>query len=314
MSRTLKSQYIEKKRMLIEQKVRAANKQLLRENYAAKLIMEAMDENDLKVATQIINKLRKMKKQGLDELDSGISAAEADINKYLSGGNVQKAKQKLMSMVGFSNPLVKIMTLANALETGFKQIPTIIKNSLDEEQLQDPSKSILDVLNDENKKNVLVKNIRKALAPQGIFGTFGKIPYVKTDALSVQIVSCPLGKLLSLVKVIESGPKSADISKDIKDIANSGNGPESREPEGGNPAKETTGSAIAGNAGKSTTGTRPATGEGEAPPPAEAAGSGNTGKLSNDDVMKLAQSIKVGNNDDIIAALHALNDKGHLKK
>ncbi len=307
MSRTLKSQYVEKKRTLIEQKVRAANRQLLRENAAAQLIMEAMDENDLKVATQIINKLRKMKKQGLDELDSAISLAEADINKYLSGGNIQKAKQKLMSMVGFSNPLVKIMTLANALEAGFKQIPTIVKNSIDEDKL-DEDKTILDVLNDENKRNVLVKNIRKALAPQGIFGTFGKIPYVKTDALSLQIVSSiKLGQLLNLIKVVESGPKSADISKDIKNIANGKNGSENREPEGSAPEKETSGTTDAGSSAKPTTSSKPASGD--QPAPAEKSGT----KLTDTEVVNLAKSIGVGNNDDIVSALKALNDKGHLK-
>lgn len=307
MSRTLKSQYVDKKRMLIEQKVRAANRQLLRENAAAQLIMEAMDENDLKVATQIINKLRKMKKQGLDELDSAISLAEADINKYLSGGNIQKAKQKLMSMVGFSNPLVKIMTLANALEAGFKQIPTIVKNSIDEDKL-DEDKTILDVLNDENKRNVLVKNIRKALAPQGIFGTFGKIPYVKTDALSLQIVSSiKLGQLLNLIKVVESGPKSADISKDIKNIANGKNGSENREPEGSAPEKETSGTTDAGSSAKPTTSSKPASGD--QPAPAEKSGT----KLTDTEVVNLAKSIGVGNNDDIVSALKALNDLGHLK-
>ncbi len=154
----------------------------------------------------------------------------------------------------------------------------------------------------------MVKNIRKALAPQGIFGTFGKIPYVKTDALSLQIVSSiKLGQLLNLIKVVESGPKSADISKDIKNIANGKNGSENREPEGSAPEKETSGTTDAGSSAKPTTSSKPASGD--QPAPAEKSGT----KLTDTEVVNLAKSIGVGNNDDIVSALKALNDLGHLK-
>jgi hypothetical protein len=64
--------YVEKRRVLIEQKVREGRSQLLRENIAANLIIEAMDEKDLDQASQIIDKLRSMKGKGLDALDRGI--------------------------------------------------------------------------------------------------------------------------------------------------------------------------------------------------------------------------------------------------
>lgn len=115
---------------MLNERVVILDRKMLNERHT-RLLVEALDDATLQTANNIINKLRKIKGKGLKSLDDSISEAENQLNKYTGGGVLSKALTKLKSVVGIDNPLVKFMTFANALENGFKQLPTIINNATD---------------------------------------------------------------------------------------------------------------------------------------------------------------------------------------
>lgn len=130
MTRTLKEQYVARRVTTLREKVRRADAQLLIENKAATLLIEAMSEDDLQKVSAIIDKLQKIKNPGkLPKLTAAIEQAEAEINKYTAGGPLTAAWTKLKGLVGVDNPIVKVTTFANALEKGFGQFPIILKNN-----------------------------------------------------------------------------------------------------------------------------------------------------------------------------------------
>ncbi|MFA6050910.1 MAG: hypothetical protein WC761_07020 [Candidatus Paceibacterota bacterium] len=301
--------YVEKRRVLIEQKVREGRSQLLRENIAANLIIEAMDEKDLDQASQIIDKLRSMKGKGLDALDRGIEQAESELNKYTAGGPISKAWSKMKGKMGIDNPLVKVMTMANALEQGFKQLPMILKNVVgsQEDLYKNSGKSIAELVPDETKQKIILKNIMKALSPSGVFGAFKKIPYVDMSALAPALLAVEIGDLAPLIKTITSGPSTQRIADDIKDTATAGGEAETKNTSQSEPAHGSSGTEGTSPT-KDTTKTTGSVKAGEAPgrpTPKET--------LSDEQVLKIARAINVSNDEDIVAALKLLNDKGHLK-
>ena len=308
MSRTLKSMYVEKRRVLIEQKVREGRSQLLRENIAANLIIEAMDEKDLDQASQIIDKLRSIKGKGLEVLNRGIEQAESDLNKYTAGGPIANAWSKMKGKLGIDNPLVKVMTMANALEQGFKQLPMILKNAINQEDLYKKSDmSIAELVPDGTKQKIILKNIMKAMSPSGVFGAFKKIPYVDMSALVPELLSIKIGDLAPLIKTITSGPSTQRIADDIKDTATAGGEAETKNTSQSEPAHGSSGTEGTSPT-KDTTKTTGSVKAGEAPgrpTPKET--------LSDEQVLKIARAINVSNDEDIVAALKLLNDKGHLK-
>jgi hypothetical protein len=206
--KTLKNKFHTK--TLAEMKVKAAEK----------IILEAMDENELKQATQIISKLTSLKGKGLLALDSAIEQAETEVNKFTSNDVIGAAGQKLAGLVGFRNPIVKALTFANALEKAFKQIPLIVKNNIQDAAGANKDKTIIAALGDDQKKLKIVKDsIVKALTPDGLFSVFKTMPYVATDLVINDIVgNINIGDLLSLSQKIEAGPKTDSIaqSDDIK--------------------------------------------------------------------------------------------------
>lgn len=129
MAGTLKERYESKQLQTLKERVRDVDAQLLREERTARLILEAMDEEDLQKVTQIIQKLQRVKRPELPMLTKAIETAEAEINKYTAGGPLVKAWSKLKSKVGIDNPIVKVTTFASALEKGFSLIPQILKNN-----------------------------------------------------------------------------------------------------------------------------------------------------------------------------------------
>ncbi len=129
MARTLKEQYSARQLDVLKERTRTVDAQLIKENRAAALLLEALDEEDLKKVTAIIEKLRNIKTPDLPHLTQAIEQAEAEINKYTAGGPLTAAWTKLKGLVGVDNPIVKITTFANALEKGFSQIPNILKNN-----------------------------------------------------------------------------------------------------------------------------------------------------------------------------------------
>lgn len=185
------------------------------------VIVEALNKEDFATATQIINKLEKMKNKGLTNLDSAISKAQAELNKYVQGGKLADAWQSIRTMVGLDNPLVKVMTFANALETGFSQVQQIIQNNL---QQVDKSKSLAELGLSPDKLKTVVGTLQKALSPGGVFAGAKTVPYINKKSLVSDLINTPISKLESVAQVASEGPQTNQIAPDMKDVANKGGG------------------------------------------------------------------------------------------
>ena len=105
----------------------------------ARLILEALDEGDLKQATAAIKKLAAFSKvaakdKNLSALSVAIKKASDDVKDYTGGGIgalVRKGAGKLLKKMGGGedeNPILKSLTLLSSLETGLSQLPTIVEN------------------------------------------------------------------------------------------------------------------------------------------------------------------------------------------
>lgn len=220
MSQTLKERYETQLLNAVSERASKADQELMIETKTANMLIEAMNAQDLKKASEVIDKLRTLKGKGFVSLDTAIDKAIAELNKYTGGGPLTQTWAKLKTKVGIDNPLVKVMTFSNALETGFKQIPTILKNNLGEITQEMSTKSANDVIQDENVKTNISNNLLKALSPAGVFGAFKRVPYVDNMKILIQdLLSAPLKNLNDLVKLTTSGPQTAEIAADIKDVA-----------------------------------------------------------------------------------------------
>ena len=262
MGQTLKDNY---RRKQVTEIMRRADRQLMLENKQAQLLIEAMNDQDLQKASDIIDKLRGLKGKGIKALDSALEQAESQLNRYTAGGPLTKAWTKLKGVVGLKNPLVKFMTLANALETGFKQIPTILKNNLGGIDLKaNADKTIAQLVPDQDKQKTITDNMRKALSPKGIFGVFKKVPYVDTEELTQNLLNVPIKNIGTTLQQINSGPNSEQVATDLKDTATAQGGVETKGTTGGTPAQATTGTQTTTPA-KSTTAAQPSAPTGETP-------------------------------------------------
>lgn len=291
MTEMLKEQYRIRQLNKLQERVKKIDKALLLEERTARLLIEAMDDDDLKKVSAIIDKLRKLKRPELPILTKAIEQAEAEINKYTAGGPITKAWGKLKKLVGVDNPIVKVTTFASALEKGFSQIPQILKNNgVDLKALQDADlnqslatyiaqktgtkktgeksdaemakspftgKQVEGQLREANveitgKLNDIVNQLRTALAPGGIFGVFKKVPYVDSAALAQELVKAPM-KVFSLVaKTINQGTKAAEIAPDMKGLVTGKGDVETKGSSMGEPTKP-------GEAAMATSGSKPTT-------------------------------------------------------
>ena len=222
MQLTLKQQYKAKKLKTLQEHVRSVDQRMLKENHVAGLIVEAMNKADLEKSTQIIDKLRKMTGKGLKSLDTAIDTAIAEINKYTGGGTLTAAWTAMKSKVGIDNPLVKMMTFANALETGFEQVPIIIKNNVGEVSKEDSEKNLTYMTGkkDPNVEDTVQKSLLKAFRPKGVFGAFKKVPYINDmNEFAFELMNVPLKNLNVIIQQSAQGANSDEIAKDIKDTA-----------------------------------------------------------------------------------------------
>lgn len=261
---TLKKQYDRKQLQTIHERVQGIDTQLLNEQTTSRLLLEAMNDDDLKKASAIIDKLRSVKGKGLKHLDNAISTAEAELNKYTGGGPLVKAWSKIKNKVGIDNPLVKILTFANALEQGFKQLPIIIKNNVGQLTPDMDEKTLTELIPDEDKKQVLINNMLKALSPKGIFGVFKKVPYADKETLVNDLMSVPIKNLNIVVRQTTAGPQSDQIAGDIKDTATAQGSVETKN---ATPAAAPVGSEppTPGSVPKGTTAGTPSTPAGQKP-------------------------------------------------
>lgn len=278
--------------------------QLLREQRAANIIIEAMNKADLEVASKIIDKLRGIKGKGISYLDNAIDTAIAELNKYTAGGALTKAWSALKGKVGIDNPIVKMMTFANTLETGFGQLSTIIKNNVGELTKDQAEGSLNDVITDEQVRKTVTQSLIKALSANGIFGTFKKIPYINDkNALAGEMMTVPLKNLNAVTRQVLSGPKSDTLGADMKDtvVAHGENQTATTKPTGVSTNTTPTSATSATQDTTKTTGTTPA---GEKP----------FRKNAFADVFKKAEPIlkKLGVHD-IEAVMSALDDADLLR-
>lgn len=294
MARTLKEQYSQRKLQSLKERAQKADKQLLAEANFARLLLEAMDPEDLQKVSAIVDKLNTLKAPELPHLSAAIEQAQAELNKFTGGGPIAKAWANLKTKIGIDNPVVKVTTFADALERGFAQVPQILKNNGVDLAKADLTKSLTNTLtktptgknggeggmksdvtgtannkekNDmpgpgpvtgaksdaelgntsyggapqdtsystpgpedesvqneaapkgvsgEQKIKNIVAQIRKAMAPGGIFGAFKKVPYIDSQALAQELVAAPLQVFSNVAKRVQQGAKAAEIAPDMK--------------------------------------------------------------------------------------------------
>lgn len=227
MTSSLKTRYAARRLNKLQEVAKKADSVLVIEAKTSKLILEAMDEQDLQKASQIIDKMRKIKNvDGFKaSLDHAIDQAEAELNKFTSGGSLAKAWSTLKTKVGVDNPLVKTMTFINALEQGIKQLPRILKNGLGDIDLNaNKEKKIAELITDEERQKILVNNMIKALSPSGVFRPFKKIPYMDKQTLVADLLQTPLKHIDELIKLVSQGANTTEIAKDLQQNVTSNSG------------------------------------------------------------------------------------------
>lgn len=329
MAKTLKDNYTSQRLERLQENVKKIDNQMLLETKMSQLITEVMNEKDLNTASAIIDKLRGMKGKGIGTLDSAIDKAVGQLNKYTGGGPIAQAWAKIKSTAGVDNPLVKIMTFANALEAGFKQIPQILKNNIGEITPELADKSIMDAIgDDEQKKTTITQNLLKALAPKGIFGAFKKIPFIDNGQLLVQdLMSAPLKGLNAIIKQSAAGPQTDQVATDLKDAIVSKGGAEtknatpagvaagSKPTVGNSPAQEPVAASGSTPTGETPPRVRVDTGNAAAGPAAQQGQQNQVRVADNTElVTKVTPALKnlgINNVDQVVAALDKL---GVLKK
>lgn len=126
---TLRERYEDKQVQHLRKRAARVDQVLLAEERTSRLLVEAMNEEDLKKVAAIIQKLGTIKVPELPKLKAAIEQAEAEINRYTAGGPLTAAWTKMKDLVGIDNPIVKVTVFADALEKGFSQIPQILRNN-----------------------------------------------------------------------------------------------------------------------------------------------------------------------------------------
>ena len=306
MVQNLKNRYDARQRLT--ENLRKADTQLIIENRTAGLLIEAMNEADLQKASAIIDKLRNIKGKGVKSLDLAISQAETQLNKYTAGGPLTKAWSKMKGIVGINNPLVKFMTFANALETGFRQMPMILKNNLGGIDINaNQDKTISELITDPDKLKIITDNMLKALSPKGFFGAFKKVPYVDKETLVQDLINVPIKNLAHVIQQVNSGPNSEQIAADIKDTATATGAVANKGTAQTTPAQGTAGTQGTSPA-KNTTQTSPSAATGETP-------DRPNGSVADTVYKQLSTQLvdAVGNEQRAKAILKLLADEGKLK-
>lgn len=219
MSQTLQSKYKNQQISRLREHAQKIDRELLKErraNHTLKLMLEAMSPADLANAEKIINKLTKLKGiKGMDNLHSAIDQSISDINKYTGQGGLEAGWSALKDLVGIKNPLVKLMTLSAALEQGFAQIPSILKNHGIEKPENDEI-TLNDMITDQKQIESIKKNIAKALTPPGIFGALKGIPYIKADQLAFDIMNASVKQLGNAKTIMSSGPNATELGDELQ--------------------------------------------------------------------------------------------------
>lgn len=350
MIRTLKKRYEHKQVQKLHERITRIDERVLVEERTARLILEAMDEEDLNKVTAIIDKLRNIKRPELPQLTKAIEQAEAEINKYTSGGPLTKAWTKLKGVVGIDNPIVKVTTFANALERGFSQIPTILKNNGIDLKNVDLNKSLATALmgktvtaktgaksdqemakspftgkeipeadetmqeadvSIEGKLKLIVDQLKKALSPGGIYGVFKKVPYIDSTQLAQELVQAPIKVFAAIAKTVNQGVKAAEVAPDMKNMV-AGKGDFETKAALPGDASKPSGQSRQSSPTTDTTAASSSKPTGERPPEPRGGGS-QKGNLRTNVVKRIKPSMTKIGVKDVNRLVSMLDDLGVLK-
>lgn len=172
---------------------------------------------------------------------------------------------------------------------------------------------------DKNAKNIsktkldsVIKQIRTALAPGGVFGAFKKVPYVDTNQLAQALADARVSTLFQIAKVVKSGPQSGELERDMKqNIVGRG----SVETKNATPAQNAQPAAQA-NSGKpttSTSGTSNTTPTGETPPGDRGGGSEEQSAVSKYPILaKVFDDVGIKDSKTIFKIMNGLHKAGML--
>lgn len=241
MSKTLKENYQHKRILEVENKLKKIDAKLIEASvdYQAHLLLEALDENEYKEATEVIAKLQKIndlaKSSNLDLLSGAINTIVKEINSFTGGSDLTRFKGRisnLFSKTPAKNPILAGLAMVGALEMGFKQFPVILKNNIPEIETDKEKQGmkLIDIIKDDDalKKNVET-NLLKAFVPSGTFGKiFGKIPGIDTKQLISDLMNATIVQLNDIAKVLNEGPKTTDIDPALANPKEAGGAAEAK--------------------------------------------------------------------------------------
>jgi len=235
MPTTLQQQYQQKKIITVQNKLKSIDKRLIESNvdYQLHLLLEALDENEYKEATEVIEKLTKLndiaKNAGMQKLPTAIDEVIKEINKFTGGSGLSRFKGKISSLFSKTpakNPILAGLAMVGSLEAGFKILPNVLKNNipdLEKDQAKQKQK-LSDVVTDQKVKKNIVTNLTKAFIPAGTFGKlFGKIPGINNPAELVEdlFAATPL-QLSEFSKVLNAGTTVTNIDPNLADPKKAG--------------------------------------------------------------------------------------------
>jgi hypothetical protein len=224
---TLKQHYQNKKITEVKSKLKLIDETLKSsEEYQVAILLEALDADEYKQATEVIEKLQKIndaaKKANMNLLSGAIDNIVKEINSFTGGGLRSRLKSNISSLFSLTpskNPILAGLAMVASLESGFKILPTILKNNIpDIEKDKEKQKMTLEDLakDDQKLKNNIEKTLVKAFVPAGAFGKiFGKIPGVDTANLIADLFLATPIQLGEISKILDSGTKVADIDPNL---------------------------------------------------------------------------------------------------
>jgi len=91
----------------------------------------------------------------------------------------------------------------------------------------------------EQKMKAIADQIRKALAPGGIFGAFKKVPYIDGATLANELMQAPLKVFSNVAKKIQAGAKASEVAPDLKSQVQGQGGEQTQHAAGEDPVKQT---------------------------------------------------------------------------
>lgn len=240
----------------LHRKAKLNEAKVILEHNAIRILVEALDDNDVKAITGQLDKLISLVQpvaQQVPSLAAAVKAAQSDLQKQMSGGITSKIGQ---------SALAKTMALVGALKQGFGQVPNLAKlvKPVDGQPV-DKAMPLNDILDPSSKQNAL-KMFKNAFTPPGIFNAIksmfgGGLPYVKnTSVLAQELLNLPyneLEKFGSAAQTIQLPISSQEANQLAQDVKSGDQGQpqqgSQQAPQGGEQAMSNANNATPADAG-----------------------------------------------------------------